>query len=212
MVPWWEISQICFYISLDCLGFLLSDLAWQRGVLKDHWLWEGMAGGTGHSSAELHWWLSCNCSTGAWLWWKYVQSCTLPNLSLQSLNQLICGMLTALLLAHNLYSTVQLLGLVYLWCWLDCQDFPYYMKSTLLAGCNICCSGNRAAGSMVGFLGSAKTCPLERWKSRCWNCHICEMGNPHCWLCNATSGPFHLSTLPFVLRQCFVSPICRLLW
>jgi hypothetical protein len=125
---------------------------------------------------------------------------------------LICDMLTALLLARNLYFTVQLLGLVYLCCWLDCQDFPYYMKSTLLAGCNICCSGNRAAGSMVGFLGSAKTCPLRRWKSRCWNCHICEMGNPHRWLCNATSGPFHLSTLPFVLRQCFVSPICRLLW
>jgi hypothetical protein len=39
-----------------------------------------------------------------------------PTFTLQSLNRLICGMLTALLLARNLYSTVQLLGLVYLWC------------------------------------------------------------------------------------------------
>jgi hypothetical protein len=39
-----------------------------------------------------------------------------PTFTLQSLNQLICDMLTALLLARNLYFTVQFLGLVYLCC------------------------------------------------------------------------------------------------
>ncbi len=125
---------------------MLSDLAWQRGMLKDHWLWEGMAGGTGHSSAELHWWLSCNCSTGAWFWWKYVQSCTLPNLH---------------------FTELESVDLWYADCIVACSQ-PLLYCSASWVGLSVVLTGLSGFSLLheVNIIGRLQY--LLQWQSGCW--------------------------------------------